>query len=79
MVKHHNNTAEIILNPLQHSKIARLNGYSTHLIVSNFLLAFEIAWKIANLNSTREYTSTDWSEKKITCFMLEKITNVNKP
>ena len=44
-----------------------------------FVLAWENYWKIANLNSTIEYTSTDRSEKKIARFSLEKISNVNKP
>ena len=43
-----------------------------------FVLAWENRWKIANLNSTIKYTSTDRSEKNIACFSLEKIANVNK-
>ena len=44
-----------------------------------FVLAWENRWKITNLNHTIENTSTDWSEKKIARFLLEKIANVNKP
>ena len=44
-----------------------------------FVLTWENYWKIANLNSTIENTSIHWSEKKITRFSLQKLTNVNKP
>ena len=58
---------------------SRLNGYSTHLKVSDYFLTLEIACKIANLNSTLEYTNFHRSDKKIPRFSLGKIANVNKP
>ena len=42
-----------------------------------FVLAWENNWKIANLNGTKEYTSTNRSREKIARFPLEKIANVN--
>ena len=39
------------------TKITCLNGYTTHLKVSDFFLASENRWKIANVNRNKEYTS----------------------
>ena len=61
------------------TKIARLNGYSTHLFANDFCSHLRKSLKKANLNSTIENTSTNRSKKKIARFSLEKIANVNKP
>ena len=39
------------------TKIVYLNVYSTHLKARDFFLAAKNGWKIANVNSTIEYTS----------------------
>ena len=39
------------------AKITHLNGYSTLLKVSDFFLASENHWKVANVNIAIEYTS----------------------
>ena len=59
------------------TKINRSLEWVQHpFLCKQFLFSLE---KIANLNSTIENTSTNWSKKKIARFSLENIANVNKP